>query len=189
MNKVILSTVDAFLIPCAPDLFSLYGVRNIGNSLTRWQTELRTLYTLIAPSRRPHLPKDFVRFLGYTIYNAKLRTGSSKWDMAIAHYNYAKQIPDVISEHIPNEMSGAIPKKLLKHPIGDTAVMHTHNTFPAHAQKYHCPMWRLPGRSGLDPADDTTIRPNAQRYIDTKVAYQAFATAVLERLNQAEESL
>lgn len=189
LNKVILSTVDAFLIPCAPDLFSLYGVRNIGNSLTRWQTELRTLYTLIAPNRRPYLPKDFVRFLGYTIYNAKLRTGSSKWNMAIAHYNYAKQIPDVISDHIPNELSGAIAKKLLKQPIGDTSVMHTHNTFPAHAQKYHCPMWLLPGRSGLDPADETTIRPNAQRYLDTKLAYQTFATAVLDRLNQAEESL
>ncbi len=114
LNKVILSTVDAFLIPCAPDLFSLYGVRNIGNSLSRWQNELRTLYSLIAPSRRPHLPKEFVRFLGYTIYNAKLRTGSSKWDMAIAHYNYAKQIPDVIGEHVPSDLSSGIPKRLLK---------------------------------------------------------------------------
>ncbi|MFA6922516.1 MAG: ParA family protein [Gallionella sp.] len=189
LNKVILSTVDAFLIPCAPDLFSLYGVRNIGNSLSRWKTELSTLYTLIAPSRRPHLPKNFVRFLGYTIYNAKLRTGSSKWDMAIAHYNYAKQIPDVIGEHVPSELSGEIPRKLLKQPIGDTAVMHTHNTFPAHAQKYHCPMWRLPGHIGLETTDETTIRPNAQRYLETKVTYQKFATAVLERLDQAEESL
>lgn len=189
LNKVILSTVDAFLIPCAPDLFSLYGVRNIGNSLTRWQAELKTLYSLIAPTRRPHMPKDFVRFLGYTIYNAKLRTGSSKWNMAIAHYNYAKQIPDVVAEHVPVELSSGIPKKLLKQPIGDTAVMHTHNTFPAHAQKYHCPMWQLPGSQGLEPVDDTTIRPNAQRYLDTKAAYQLFAEAVLERLGQAEETL
>jgi cellulose biosynthesis protein BcsQ len=189
LNKVILSTVDAFLVPCAPDLFSLYGVRNIGNSLTRWQAELRTLYTLIAPSRRPYLPTEFVRFLGYTIYNAKLRTGSSKWDMAIAHYNYARQIPEVVAEHVPSELSTGIPKRLLKQPIGDTAVMHTHNTFPAHAQKYHCPMWRLPGRTGLDPVDETTIRPNTKRYLDTKTAYVTFATAVLERLHLAEEAL
>lgn len=189
LNKIILSTVDAFLIPCAPDLFSLYGVRNIGNALTRWQAELQTLYTLIAPNRRPHMPKDFVRFLGYTIYNAKLRTGSSKWDMAIAHYNYAKQIPDVIAEHVPPKLSQGIPKRLLKQPIGETAVMHTHNTFPAHAQKYHCPMWRLPGNSGLEPEDEATIRPNALRYSGTKAAYQKFAESVLERLQQAEEEL
>ncbi len=189
LNKVVLSTVDAFLIPCAPDLFSLYGVRNIGNSLTRWNAELRTLYTLISPSRRPHFPKDFVRFLGYTIYNAKLRSGSSKWDMAIAHYNYAKQIPDVISEHVPSELSKGIANKLLKQPIGDTAVMHTHNTFPAHAQKYHCPMWLLPELPNVEAADQTTIRPNAQRYLDTKTAYQKFATAVLDRVKFVEDAL
>jgi cellulose biosynthesis protein BcsQ len=188
LNKVILSTVDAFLIPCAPDLFSLYGVRNIGNSLTRWQTELQTLYTLIAPNRRPNLPTGFVRFLGYTIYNAKLRTGSSKWDMAIAHYNYARQIPDVIFEHVPAELSSGIPTKLLKQPIGDTAVMHTHNTFPAHAQKYHCPMWRLPEFPGLEADDDRTIRPNAQRYLDTRAAYQKFGAAMLERMKKVGEA-
>lgn len=187
LNKVILSTVDAFLIPCAPDLFSLYGVRNIGNSLTRWNAELRTLYTLIAPSRRPYFPERFVRFLGYTIYNAKLRSGSSKWNMAIAHYNYAKQIPDVIDEHVPTELSNGISNRLLKQPIGDTAVMHTHNTFPAHAQKYHCPMWRLPNLSNLEIADNTTIRPNAERYLSTKTAYQTFANAMLERMNFVEE--
>lgn len=189
LNKVILSTVDAFLVPCAPDLFSLYGVRNIGNSLTRWSSELRTLYTLIPPNRRPHFPASFVRFLGYTIYNAKLRTGSSKWNMAIAHYNYAKQIPEVISEHVPASMSEGISNKFLKQPIGDTAVMHTHNTFPAHAQKYHCPMWHLPDLLNLEPPDETTIRPNTQRYRDTKAAYQTFANSVLERLNLVEEVL
>jgi cellulose biosynthesis protein BcsQ len=189
LNKVILSTVDAFLIPCAPDLFSLYGVRNIGNSLTRWSAELRTLYTLISPSRRPHFPKNFVRFLGYTVYNAKLRTGSSKWNMAIAHYNNAKQIPDVISEHVPPNLSEGITNKLLRQPIGDTAVMHTHNTYPAHAQKYHCPMWHLPDLTSLEASDEATIRPNTQRYRETESAYKTFSKSVLERLNSVEEAL
>ena len=34
LNKAIISLVDGFLIPCNPDMFSLYGIRNIGNSLT-----------------------------------------------------------------------------------------------------------------------------------------------------------
>lgn len=182
LNKVILSTVDAFLIPSAPDLFSLYGIRNIGNSLSRWHNELKTLYTLIAPSRRPHFPDDFVRFLGYTIYNAKLRTGSSKWDMAIAHYNYAQEIPNVIYEHVPKELSEGISKSSLRQPIGGTAVMHTHNTFPALAQKYHCPMWDLPGRTDLEPSDLSTIRPNASKYTATKKAYRKFAEAAISRL-------
>jgi cellulose biosynthesis protein BcsQ len=181
LNKVALSTVDAFLVPCAPDLFSLYGVRNIGNSLMRWMTELKTLYTLIAPSRRPYLPAQFVRFLGYTVYNAKLRTGASEWNMAIAHYNYARQIPGVIEGHMPPDASQGIPPEDLREPIGGQAVMHTHNTFPALAQKYHCPMWELPTRAGIEDSDMATIRPNAERYIATRAAYLAFSNALLQR--------
>ncbi|WP_010090502.1 ParA family protein [Burkholderia ubonensis] len=182
LNKVVLSTVDGFVVPCAPDLFSLYGVRNIGSSLTRWAAELRTLYTLIAPSRRPYMPARLVRFLGYTVYNAKLRAGSSPWNMAIAHYNYAQQIPDVIAAHMPEELSEGISAPLLREPIGEQSVMHTHNTFPAHAQKYHCPMWILPSHLAIEDADMATIRPNRDRYIETSEAYRAFANSLLERV-------
>src|SRR3989338_775470 len=33
LNKVIISTVDGFFVPALPDLFSLYGIRNIGRAL------------------------------------------------------------------------------------------------------------------------------------------------------------
>jgi cellulose biosynthesis protein BcsQ len=186
LNKVILSTVDAFLVPCAPDLFSLYGVRNISNSLNRWTSELKTLYTLISPSRRPYMPDRFVRFLGYTIYNAKLRAGSTPWNMAIAHYNYARQIPGIITQHMPGELSAGIGAVTLKKPIGGQAVMHTHNTFPAHAQKYHCPMWKLPllQGDGVDETDVATIRPNATKYRETQAAYHAFAEDLLRRASR-----
>jgi cellulose biosynthesis protein BcsQ len=37
LNRLIISTADGFLIPCTPDLFSLYGIKNIGNALGDWQ--------------------------------------------------------------------------------------------------------------------------------------------------------
>jgi cellulose biosynthesis protein BcsQ len=177
LNKVALSTVDAFLVPCAPDLFSLYGVRNIGNSLQRWSHEFKTLYTLIPPSRRVSLPDRMVRFLGYTIYNAKLRTGATEWDMAIAHYDYARQIPGTISAHLPKELSAGISDDVLQEPIGGMSVMHTHNTFPSHAQKYHCPMWRLPILRSLEPGDQATIQLNRDRYLATQGGTTLLQTA------------
>jgi cellulose biosynthesis protein BcsQ len=186
LNKVALSIVDAFLIPCGPDLFSLYGVRNIGNSLRRWQAEFNTLYQLVPPSKRPFLPQRHVRFLGYTIYNAKLRTGATEWNMPIAHYNYAKQIPGVIADHIPLELSAGIPKEELERPIGLSAVMHTHNTFPSLAQKYNCPMWELPDRQDIDSEEQPTIQMNKSKYYATKAAYQEFARAVIERLQKVK---
>ena len=184
LNKVVLSTVDAFLVPCAPDLFSLYGIRNIGNSLGRWMAELNTFNQLIAPSRRPHMPTRFVRFLGYTVYNAKLRTDSSPWNMAIAHYNYASQIPTVVAEHMPAELSEGIEIEQLDIPIGEQSVMHTHNTYPALAQKYHSPMWKLPSTTTIEQEDQATVRPNAARYSATKEAYTQFAMDLIDRLSK-----
>lgn len=183
LNKVILSSVDAFFIPCAPDMFSLYGVRNIGNSLKRWRKEIETLYSLIPVSRRPYLPGRFVRFLGYTIYNAKLRTGTTKWNMAIAHYNYAKQIPNFVSKFIENDISLGLTPAMLASPIGGLSVMHSHNTFPGHAQKYHCPMWALPGLGILENSDQATIQLNKEKYFETEGAYGAFADDIVARAN------
>ncbi|AJX17069.1 ParA family protein [Burkholderia ubonensis] len=182
LNKTILTTVDAFLIPCAPDLFSLYGIRNIGNSLTRWHQELKTLYQLIPPTRRPFMPEDFVGFLGYTIYNAKKREGSTPWDMAIAHYDYAKKVPQDIASHIPRSLSDGLSSVKLKAPIGGLSVMHTHNTYPAHAQKYHIPMWKLPEYQDLDQGDTATVMTNKARYTATQDAYHAFASDVVARM-------
>jgi len=184
LNKTILTTVDAFLVPCAPDLFSLYGIRNIGNSLNRWRQELRTLYQLIPPGRRPYLPRDFVSFLGYTVYNAKKREGSSPLDMAIAHYDYARKIPDTITEYMPRALSNGLTLRSIKAPIG-VSIMHSHNTYPAHAQKYHVPMWKLP-TSALERGDMATVLTNQDRYIATQSAYQTFAEAVIARLDALE---
>lgn len=183
LNKTILTTVDAFVIPCAPDLFSLYGIRNIGNSLTRWHQELRTLYQLIPPSRRPFMPENFVGFLGYTIYNAKKREGSTPWDMAIAHYSYARQVPRNIIDYIPRELSEGLQSATLKNPIGMLSVMHTHNTYPTHAQKYHVPMWKLPDYPYLEASDTATVVTNRDRYIATQSAYHEFALDVVSRMD------
>lgn len=182
LNKTILTTVDAFLVPCAPDLFSLYGIRNIGSSLERWTSELKTLYQLIPPARRPSLPKNFVGFLGYTIYNAKKREGSTAWDMAIAHYDYAIQVPETISKHLPKSLSTGISSTTMNTPVGKMAVMHTHNTYPAHAQKYHCPMWELPAHSELEEGDRATVLTNKDRYLATRKSYRSFAQDVIRRV-------
>ncbi len=41
LNKVIMSTVDGFFIPAQPDMFSLYGIRNIGNAFNYGKENLQ----------------------------------------------------------------------------------------------------------------------------------------------------
>ena len=104
--------------------------------------------------------------------------------MAIAHYNYARQIPNVVAEHMPVELSTGIEPGMLEDPIGEQSVMHTHNTYPALAQKYHAPMWKLPSTTVIEQEDLATVRPNAERYIATKEAYIQFALDLITRLSK-----
>lgn len=184
LNKVIISTVDGFLIPALPDMFSLYGIRNIGSALKQWQKEFLTIYGLISEEKRKRFPENFVRFLGYTIYNAKKYSGTTPWDLAKAHYNYAKQIPETIERFISIEVRKHLSESLANEPVGGTAVMHSHNTTPNMAQKYKHPIWEIPDLTYLDPEDIPTIKGNADTlYRPTRERYITFANSFLERIS------
>lgn len=187
LNKVVISTVDGFFIPASPDLFSLYGIRNIGKSLGLWKAEFNIIYKLISDEKRNSFPKNFVTLLGYTIYNAKKYSGvNNKWDLAHAHFNYAKQIPKTIRKHLSEDLRSHLSSELLDRPIGDTSVMHTHNTFPAMAQHYHVPMWEVPD-CDLEEEHRSTIRGASVKYISTKDRYSEFCKDLLTRIQLIEE--
>lgn len=184
LNKVIISTVDGFLIPALPDMFSLYGIRNIGSSLKQWSKEFNTIYSLISDDKRKRFPEKFVRFLGYSIYNARKYQGSHNhhWDLAQAHANYASQIPTTIEQYISSDVRSHLTAEQVNEPIGLTAVMHSHNTLPNMAQKYKCPIWLVPSNRNLDPSDKSTIMGNRESYESTRARYIAFANSFLERV-------
>jgi hypothetical protein len=188
LNKAIISTVDAFLIPCLPDVFSLYGIRNIGRALEEWIAQFSVIFGLLSAEKRAPFPQFPVGFLGFTIFNAKKYSGASPWDLAKAHFNYARRIPTTISEFIPESVRVGLDAELMEAPIGGTAVMHTHNTLPAMAHKYHCPIWQVPALQNLEADDKGTIVGNRARYEQTEDAYKEFASAVLERTAKIEHA-
>lgn len=148
LNRVIISTVDGFFIPAQPDMFSLYGIRNIGNALELWQREFNSIYSLISDEKRAKFPSNFVQFLGYTIYNSKKYTKDSEpfneYNLAQAHYQYVKRIPETIMEFIKESNRIGISDEIISKPIGGNAIIHSHNTFPAMSQALKCPMWKIP---------------------------------------------
>ncbi|WP_338140531.1 ParA family protein [Candidatus Kirkpatrickella diaphorinae] len=183
LNKNILTLADAFLIPCTPDLFSVYGIRNIGESLRQWKKQFETVYEVISEAKRDHFPQEFVKLIGYTIYNAKRYDGpNNNYRLAQAHKYYADKIPKTIEEAISQDVS--LPfADILKGSIGNNSVIHTHNTFPSMSQKYHVPMWKVPVAQ-IDPDEQNTVRGNSRKFFDTKDAYTDFAYDVLQRLEQ-----
>jgi cellulose biosynthesis protein BcsQ len=188
LNKVIISTTDGFLIPCMPDMFSLYGIRNIGNALAIWKKQFDTIYQLLSAEKRRSFPEKFVRLLGFTIYNAKLytREGAKYWNLATAHYNYAMQVPQAIRDFIQPEIRQDIDDVTMSHPVGEMAIMHSHNTFPSLAQKYHVPIWNVPSVVSLEDIDRNTVGGNRAKFEVTESKYIEFATDLLARIKKLD---
>jgi cellulose biosynthesis protein BcsQ len=182
LNKVVISTTDGFVIPCMPDMFSLYGVRNIGNALTVWKKQFDTIFHLLSAEKRKSFPANYVRLLGFTIYNAKKYSGAAPWDLATAHYKYAMEIPSAIEKFVRPEIRNHVSDEIMEHPIGETAIMHTHNTLPAMAQRYHIPMWQVPSYRDLEETDRKTILGNRAIYEATREKYIEFAKDLLKRM-------
>lgn len=183
LNRTLLTLADGFIVPCSPDLFSVYGIRNIGSALKTWRKQFDSIFHFLSDSKRSQFPSGFVKFLGYTVYNAKKYSGSGNpLDLATAHFNYARQIPITIEHFIDDENKIAIEDDRLDESIGGKAVIHTHNTLPNMAQKYHRPMWLLPSFPNLAVEDRPTITANRQIYQNTRTAYTTFAADLLERM-------
>lgn len=182
LNRHLLSLADGFLIPCSPDLFSVYGIRNIGDALRTWRKQFDSIFHFLSDSKRALFPNRFVKFIGYTLYNSKRYAGhNNNLNLAKAHYHYAEQIPKTIDQYIDEENILDF-QNILEGSIGDNAVIHSHNTFPSMSQKYHLPMWKLPDCPDLEAEDRSTIAGNQHAYRATRAAYDAFARDFLKRV-------
>ena len=123
---------------------------------------------------------DFVKFVGYTIYNARGRQ-DQPLGLAKAHRNFAERIPEEIDRWIPKEEIPVDIRSEIKKSIGGNAVWSSHNTYPAMAQKYKCPMWLIPGKE-LEESDKLTVNSNRTRFLATQTAYYTFANDLVDRI-------
>jgi len=184
LNKVIISNADAFIIPCAPDMFSNYGIRNIGNSLKQWLKEHETMFSMLSDTKRESLKGEFVKLLGYTIYNAKKRSDANNpLKIAKAHFNWAEKLPMTIENEIPPQCYNYLGDSR-RDSIGSNSVIHGHSTMPTMAQKYKQPIWGVPDSTLIEPDDRSTIQANRSDYIATRKLYHEYATDFLARLEK-----
>lgn len=181
LNRNLLTLADGFMIPCSPDLFSVYGIRNIGSALSIWRQQFDTIYQLLSDTKRDQFPSKFVKLMGYTIYNAKPYNGLNELQLAKAHFQYAEQIPETIGSFVDSQNTLDF-EQYLTASMGENAIIHTHNTFPSMSQKYHLPMWLLPDCEVLETGHVSTIGGNQERYRETQAAYHKFAADFLERV-------
>lgn len=187
LNRVIISMSTGFFVPCMPDMFSTFGLTNIGLALKAWRGQFSTMYSVLSDKKRNAFPTNFVKFLGYTIYNARKYASQNEYELATAHYGYAKKLPQIVATKIPAECYSHLSVDTVGKPIGGTAIMYSHNTLPSLAQKYRVPMWKVPSLPIIMPEDKSTVSGNRGTYLEKQAMYHQFAQDLMARLQHVEE--
>ncbi len=94
-NRAALIASDFIVIPLAPDLFSLQGLRNLGPMLSKWRGDWNRRLTLNPDAKLP-LPSGNIRPIGYIVLQHAIRE-----DRTVKSYEkWIARIPSAYSNYV-----------------------------------------------------------------------------------------
>lgn len=168
INRAALVASDYLIVPLAPDLFSLQGLKNLGPTIRIWRKEWEDR-RIRCQIKDLALPEGRIEPKGYIFMQHAMRL-----DRPVKAYErWAARIPDVYS----SEVIGKAIKydKLGKDPHCLGLVKHYRSLMPM-AQEAHKPMFHL------TPADGA-IGSHAQAVMDARENFRQLAMEIARRCN------
>lgn len=103
INRAALVAADHVVVPLAPDLFSLQGLRNLGPTLRRWREDWQTRI-LKNPNPDLELPPGGMRPAGYVLQQHRVRLGRA----VSAYQRWMDRIPGIYRTDVLGQ-DGAAP--------------------------------------------------------------------------------
>ena len=144
-NRAALVTADFVVVPLAPDLYSLQGLRNLGPTLRRWQTEWEERRER-NPVPELEVPAGPMRPIGYVVMQHPIRLDRP----AQAYSRWMDRIPPEYRRSVLNEVgkrTGARLKSISADPHCLAALKHYRSLMPL-AQEARKPKFRLKAADG-----------------------------------------
>lgn len=170
INRAALICADAVVIPVAPDLFSIQGLRNLGPTLKNWRREWRKRLDENPAPDLP-LPAAAMKPLGYVVLQFGIRDSRP----VSAYEKWARRIPATFAE------------KVLETPVTSASaddgnclgqLKHYRSLVPM-AMEARKPIFRLKPSDGAIGAHTYSVK-------ECERDFRELASRILERLNPAD---
>lgn len=151
LNRSALVASDHVLIPLAPDLFSLQGLRNLGPTLRRWRSEWQTRFENNPEPGDLELPNGNMSPLGYVVLQHGVRL-----DRPVKAYGrWIAQIPSTYRNAVLDEQ-GASPFTPAEDPACLAMLKHYHSLIPL-GQEARKPIFALKPADGAIGAHQQAV--------------------------------
>jgi cellulose biosynthesis protein BcsQ len=168
LNRAALIAAQHIVIPLAPDLYSLQGLRNLGPTLRRWRGEWAD-----RRARNPlpdlSIPTGDMSPVGYVVMQHAVRL-----DRPVKAYDrWMQRIPSVYREMVLDEKPLPVTPKVSEDPNSLAALKHYRSLMPL-AQEARKPMFHL-------KAADGALGGHAAAVQDCYREFQALARSIAKR--------
>ncbi len=141
LNRAALLACDAVVIPLAPDLFSLQGLKNVGPTLRAWRSDWSTA-RIRSPQLCASLPDHRFEPAGYIVQQHLARVDR----LPPGHQRWSSQIPSVYMEYVLDR-SGDAPD--MEHDPSCVALVKHFASLVPLAQQARKPMFDLKRADGI----------------------------------------
>ena len=168
INRAALICADAVVIPVAPDLFSIQGLRNLGPTLEKWRQDWKIR---LSQNRAKDivLPAAVMEPLGYVVLQFGIRDSRP----VTAYEKWARRIPSTFAEKVLGK-----PPALPDVPQDDSNCLgllkHYRSLMPM-AMEARKPIFRLKPSDGAIGAHTYSVK-------DCEKDFRSLASRILERL-------
>jgi len=175
INRAALVASDHVIIPVAPDLFSLQGLRNLGPTLRAWRTGWQDRRAMAPPSVG-QLPRGSMNVLGYVVLGHGVRL-----DRPVkAYQRWMDQIPGEFRRSVLDERDVEAPA-VVDDPYCLARLKHYHSLLPL-AQEARKPIF------ALKPADGA-FGGHAQAAQNAFLDFRELAIAIAGAAHEAAGSV
>lgn len=155
LNRTVLSSCDFFLVPVAPDLFSIRATENLGQKLVKWRNE----WDQIRKASVKHdlsLPMGTPKFLGYVTQQHNLRNNEA--GMTRGWEIFGSRIEAAVISNIVNRLDPldqTVTWEDEGYNLGE--IPNLHSLIP-YSQAAHKPIFDCDARDGLRGAHVSKAR-------------------------------
>lgn len=172
LNRATMIAADYVVVPMAADLFSLQGLRNLGDRLASWKTEWADRYKRNR-ALDLELPQGKIIPLGYIV----MQHGIKESRPVKSYLKWANRIPEVFDTSVLN-VPATPGKTVEKDPNCLALLKHYHSLVPM-AMEVRKPIF------ALKPADGAI----GAHFQAVQSAYRDFKTLAEKILSKIEESI
>jgi hypothetical protein len=141
LNRSALLAADTVVMPVAPDLFSLQGLKNIGPTLRDWREDWKRA---AERSRGALTPSHLFEPIGYIVQQHLARV-----DRPVRAYaDWVRQIPRVFYQQVLDDQAGPFPTEATADPYCIAQLKHFASLVPF-AQSARKPIFDLKQADGV----------------------------------------